>query len=233
MVSFLLIGQSNMAGRGYFGEVPHIENPLCKMLRNGKWQPMSEPICPDRPIFTGKTRSGVGLSASFADAYANAFGEAIGLIPCADGGTRMEEWQPGEVLFDHAVMQTKLAMRSSTLAGILWHQGEADSTPERAPLYHDRFLNMLNTMKKELGIGDLPVIVGELGRFFVNREGKDPAMIASVNDTLRQLANEIPNAGFVTSEGLESRGDNLHFSSASYREFGLRYFAKYREITGK
>lgn len=35
MKSFLLIGQSNMAGRGDFGEVPEIINNKCFMLRNG------------------------------------------------------------------------------------------------------------------------------------------------------------------------------------------------------
>ena len=35
--SFLMIGQSNMAGRGEFGEVPAIYNPLCFMLRMGRW----------------------------------------------------------------------------------------------------------------------------------------------------------------------------------------------------
>ena len=31
--SFLMIGQSNMAGRGNFGEVPPIQNDRCFMLR--------------------------------------------------------------------------------------------------------------------------------------------------------------------------------------------------------
>ena len=51
MTSFLLIGQSNMAGRGEFGEVPKIKNPKCFMLRNGRWVDMSEPINPDRGVF--------------------------------------------------------------------------------------------------------------------------------------------------------------------------------------
>jgi hypothetical protein len=39
--SFLLIGQSNMAGRGIIGEVPAIDHRgLMFMLRNGRWQPM-------------------------------------------------------------------------------------------------------------------------------------------------------------------------------------------------
>ena len=51
MKSVLLIGQSNMAGRGDFGEVPEIQHPRCFMMRNGRWVTMSEPINPDRPVF--------------------------------------------------------------------------------------------------------------------------------------------------------------------------------------
>ena len=57
--SFLLIGQSNMAGRGEFNEVPKIDNPNCYMLRMGRWQKMSEPINPDRAIFDEKFHSGI------------------------------------------------------------------------------------------------------------------------------------------------------------------------------
>ena len=64
--SFLLIGQSNMAGRGDFGEVEPIKNKACRMLRMGRWQPMSEPINPDRAIVGTSFHSGVGLSASLA-----------------------------------------------------------------------------------------------------------------------------------------------------------------------
>jgi hypothetical protein len=125
--SFLMIGQSNMAGRGEFADVEPINNPNCRMLRMGRWQKMSEPINPDRKIFSkGSFHSGIGLAASFADQLATENECQIGLIPCADGGTRLSQWMPGEILFDHAVMMTKLAMRTSRLAGILWHQGESD-----------------------------------------------------------------------------------------------------------
>lgn len=39
--SFLMIGQSNMAGRGEFGEVEPISNNKCFMLRMGRWQLMN------------------------------------------------------------------------------------------------------------------------------------------------------------------------------------------------
>ena len=69
MTSFLMIGQSNMAGRGDFGEVERIDNADCYMLRMGRWQKMSEPINPDRAIFDVEFHSGINLCASFASIF--------------------------------------------------------------------------------------------------------------------------------------------------------------------
>ncbi|MDR1100427.1 MAG: sialate O-acetylesterase, partial [Treponema sp.] len=62
--SFLMIGQSNMAGRGRLEDVPAIKNEKLFMLRNGKWWPLVEPVNYDRPF------AGVSLAAVFADEYA-------------------------------------------------------------------------------------------------------------------------------------------------------------------
>lgn len=76
--SFLMIGQSNMAGRGLLDEAETIDTAHIKILRNGRWQPMFRPINPDRPF------SGVNLAESFAEQYAQTYGVDVGLIPCAD-----------------------------------------------------------------------------------------------------------------------------------------------------
>ena len=44
MKSILLVGQSNMAGRGFMTEVEPIINERIKVLKNGRWQFMEEPI---------------------------------------------------------------------------------------------------------------------------------------------------------------------------------------------
>ena len=61
ITSFLMAGQSNMAGRGALDDVTPIENPLCYMLRMGRWQTMREPINPDRAICGIECPSGVSL----------------------------------------------------------------------------------------------------------------------------------------------------------------------------
>ena len=63
MDSFLLVGQSNMAGRGFTNEVPEFENNHLFVLRNGRWQQMFRPVVCDRYF------SGVCLAESFADSY--------------------------------------------------------------------------------------------------------------------------------------------------------------------
>lgn len=234
MKSFLLIGQSNMAGRGDFGEVPEIENNLCFMLRNGRWQPMVEPINVDRDVFS-LFHSGVGLSASFADEYAKHFGERVGLIPCADGGTKVEEWQPGELLYDHAVCQAKLAQRTSEIVGILWHQGESDSASEEdVKLYRERFFTMLHAFQNDLGLpADIPVILGELGEFVGTFENGKFQYFTQINEILEGISEELPRGGFACAHGLTCKPDGIHFNSKSYREFGKRYFAEFLRASEK
>lgn len=237
MKAFLMIGQSNMAGRGDFYEVPEIHNDHCFMLRNGRWQPMNEPINPDRgfyPVGELKIHSGIGLAASFADEFQKYFNEEIGLIPCADGGTRIFQWQPGEPLYLNAVCQTKLALRDAELAGILWHHGETDAySLENVAMYKDRFFNMMVALRNEIGANDVPIIMGELGNFVRYYKNGKFQYITEMNEVIHQIADEMPNCIVASSDGLACRFDNLHFNSASYRELGRRYFQKYVELTGK
>ena len=222
------MGQSNMAGRGDFGEVPEIVNPNCFMMRNGRWINMSEPINPDRAVFGVDFHSGVGLSASFADEYANHFNEDIGLIPCADGGTSLSQWMPGEILYDNAVNNAKLAKRTSELAGILWHQGENDSIEENdAITYSERFIHMITSLRKELNAENVPVIVGELGEFAKKRHNGKLKYLDIVNASLLEMPEKLRFCGFASADGLTHRGDDIHFDSKSYRILGRRYFEAY------
>ena len=225
--SFLMIGQSNMAGRGEFADVEPIVNPRCHMLRMGRWQQMYEPVNPDRDIFTIKYHSGISLAASFADELQKRTGDRIGLIPCADGGTGIDQWMPGEVLFDHAVMMTKLALRSSTFGGILWHQGEADSYEGKLEVYREKFITMITALRRELGAEELPVIIGELSE---DIERLEKPNIIKMNENFHAIADELPHCAVVSSKGLTLKDDRLHFNAVSLREFGRRYFEAYLNV---
>ena len=231
--SFLMIGQSNMAGRGHFSEVEPINNKLCHMLRMGRWQRMSEPINPDREIFNPSWHSGISLAASFADDFAKHTGTPVGLIPCADGGTSMDQWARGSLLYDHALAMTKLAMRTSTLRGILWHQGESDSaSAERRDSYKEKFISMITALRRDLGDENIPVIIGELGTNIGERHklGDGPAKL---NAILHEIADTLPSCAIASSEGFTLNSDEIHFDARSLRTFGHRYFDAYLSIVEK
>lgn len=227
MNAFLMIGQSNMAGRGEFADVKPIENPLCHMLRMGRWQPMREPVNPDRGIFEGPFHSGVSLAASFADEAARTRNAPVGLIPCADGGTRIDQWMPGEILFDHAVAMTRLAMRTAVLRGILWHQGESDCADDASvAAYHAKFTVMMTALRRELDAENVPVILGELSTDIGPSWGCGDRP-GRMNAVFREIAKDIPHCALASARGLTLKPDGIHFDAPSCRELGRRYFAAY------
>ncbi len=231
--SFLLIGQSNMAGRGEYADVVPIKNENCFMLRMGRWQKMSEPINTDRGIFDSKPKCGVGPGASFADSVANTYGWRVGLIPCADGGTKLAQWMPGEVLFDHAAMMTGLATRTSRLAGILWHQGESDcGSEERVAAYKENFIKMITALRRDLGAEDLPLLIGELSENLTEKYNQEERP-KRLNVIFHEIAEVLPHTAVVSSAGLTLKSDGLHFNAVSQREFGKRYFEAFDALMRK
>lgn len=232
ITGILMVGQSNMAGRGDFGEVPPIENPRCHMLRNGRWQPMSEPINPDRAILSKTFHSGVGLAASFADTVSKRANLDIGLIPCADGGTHIDQWMPGEVLFDNAVFCANLAKRSCSFGGIIWHQGESNCHIERADGYGEKLYTVLTELRRQTGGEAVPMILGEIPHFITERWNitVDPSVI---NGIIHDVAKELPLCAVASSDGIPMKPDGIHFSSAGARTFGMRYAEAYLQLLGK
>ena len=209
-----------MAGRGYLNDVKQLYDEKIKMLVNGRWQTMTEPINFDRPS------AGIGLAASFAGAWRlKNEHEEIGLIPCADGGTSLDDWAVGAALFENAVFQAKLALKSSKLSGILWHQGENDSFGGLSGLYNDKLSIIVDAFRAELNAADIPFIMGGLGDFLSSgRYGNYFTEYNQVNHALQQFAETRPDCYFVTADGLTANADGLHFDAVSQRRFGIRYF---------
>ena len=227
---FLLIGQSNMAGRGVVESEDRLPIPRVLMLdRAGAWVPAVDPMHFDKPI------AGVGLGRSFAARIADAHpGIIVGLIPAAVGGSAIDSWTRGGFdaatkthPWDDAMARAKVAMASGTLKGVLWHQGESDSTEALAPAYGRKLEALVARLRETLGAPDLPVIVGQLGAF-------DGAPWNEARKTVdaahRQLPVNTARTAFVPSDGLTDKGDRLHFDSRSLRELGRRYADAYLGI---
>ena len=190
------------------------------MLRNGRWQMMAEPINCDRSV------SGISLAASFADAWCREYKEGkIGLIPCAEGGRGIDEWDVGKTLYNHAVSEARFAMKNSQLTGILWHQGESDSMGGKHEIYYEKLHRIMQGFRKELDAPDIPIVIGGLGSFLGQSGfGKNCTEYMLINQKLKQFAFEQDNCYFVDAAGLACNPDGIHINAVSQRKFGLRYF---------
>lgn len=190
---------------------------------------MYRPVNPDRPF------SGSCLAESFAAAYASEHPDVeVGIIPCADGGTTLDQWQVGGLLFDSAVFCARLALRTSHLVGILWHQGEGDCGERCYPLYLSKITEIMKSLRRELNDDTLPIVVGGLGDFLKDRS-ESPQLVnyVKVNGALEEFARQTPRVAFASAVGLTPNPDNLHFNHESLKQFGLRYYEAFKTVENR
>jgi hypothetical protein len=228
---YLLAGQSNMAGRGKVGQVATISNPRILMLnRQGQWVTAADPLHFDKP------GAGVGLGLSFAQAMlADAPpGVVIGLIPCAAGGSGIDDWQEGKYfaptrsrLWEDTLQRVLLAQKSGALKGILWHQGESDSAPENTATYKAKLARLVANFRKNFAEPEVPFVAGEI----LPRSNNDK----NLNKVLHEAKNEIPLYDVATVEelGPNSAKDSVHLNAKSQRIFGVRYAEKVKLLQTK
>jgi len=227
---FLLVGQSNMAGRGVVEAQDVAVNPRVLMLsKEGKWVPAVDPMHFDKPS------AGVGLGKTFGQIIAEANpGVTIGLIPCAVGGSPIDAWKPGVFYpatkshpWDDMVKRVELALPAGTIKGILWHQGESDSLPGLAETYAGKLQDLVKRLRELVKAPEVPFIAGQMGMF--DGVPWKPETIL-VDKAHRELPKEVPHTAFVTAEGLNHKGDKVHFDAAAYRELGKRYAAAFLKM---
>ncbi|MFW6108668.1 MAG: sialate O-acetylesterase [bacterium] len=219
---YLLIGQSNMAGRGAVAKEDKTPHPRVFALnQQDEWVPAAEPLHFDKPM------AGVGPGLAFGKAMAEANPRAkVGLIPCSAGGSPISVWTKGGYWkqtrsrpYDEALRRVAVARRRGVLKGILWHQGESDSNSTDAPLYAERLDALIARLRRDLRAPKTPVLVGGLSDHLIarNRHAK------AVDRALRQLPERVERTAYVPAEGIGLKSDNAHFTAPAARTLGRRY----------
>ncbi len=226
---YLLIGQSNMAGRGKMTEQDRQPVPrVLKFDKHNHWVRATHPLHFDKPAIAG-----VGLGMTFAQAMAEQDPSiTIGLIPCAVGGTPLRRWSKDGDLYNAALDRAKLAMQDGTLKGVLWHQGEGDTgSKENAETYATRLDQMIADLRADLDNAGLPLVAGGLCPAFLDRAKSSFAN--TVETALAELPRRVEHTGFASADGLKAKPDKTHFNADALREFGRRYAAAMQELSQK
>jgi len=167
-------------------------------------------------------KKGAGLGLPFAVEMAARTGVPIGLVPCAHGGTSMEQWSPalkdreGESLY--GAMYRRVQAVGGRVKGILWYQGESDANPKAAPVFLEKFENFVKAVREDFKQPDLPFYYVQIGRHV------DKNNLAQWNDVqVAQLRaeSEIPNSGMVASVDLQL-DDGIHVSTPDLKRLARR-----------
>ena len=231
---FLLIGQSNMKGRGQMPETAK-NNPRIIMmhLKTDGWYRARHPlhITGDPETFEGHDNAGVGPGLAFAEAVAAKIPTArIGLIPCAMGGSPISSWSENRGLYRNAIRRARLALESAPtgktrLSGVLWLQGEADTRPELLPKYAEALHDLVDRLRRDLKDPDLPFLAATIGEM---RADRPKARKSEINRILLDLPKNRPHTACVDARDLKGHiGDSVHYDTASQEEIGRRFARLY------
>ena len=224
---FLMIGQSNMAGRATIQKEDGGEIDGASLWNIGakSWEPAKAPFNRYSPMGKSSKMQRLNPGPSFVRAYRKANpGVRVGIVCAARGGTKIEQWERGgegrATLYDTAVAAAKAALAGGgTLRGVLWHQGESNSAaPEGYPA---KLEGLVGRLREDFGDPELAVVFGQLGRW---REGYQ-----AFNAMIVEQPAAIPRTACVTTEGITAK-DNAHFDTEGQRRLGGRYAAALIEL---
>ncbi|MBE6050330.1 MAG: hypothetical protein E7214_06630 [Clostridium sp.] len=220
---FLLLGQSNMAGYPKAQAADKVKDNRILVLgydnnpANGrvkdKWDVASAPL-------HDAWNDAVGPGDWFAKTLINKVskGDTIGLVPCAISGEKIETFMKGGSKYNWIIQRAKLAQaKGGVIDGIIFHQGESNCGN---PAWPGMVNTLVEDLRKDLKIGNVPFIAGELLR---------TGNCSSHNRLVNQLPSVIKNCYVVSSEGLTKDPSdtwNLHFSHDSQVTLGKRYAEK-------
>lgn len=224
---YLLIGQSNMAGRGSFQPEDTTKTIDGVWLLNSEGVPekAKAPLNKYSSIRKDLKLQGYSPANNFSQLMHSRTGRKILLVINAKGGSSINSWQPDrqENFLNEAVRRTRQAMLHGQVKGILWHQGETD-VQKKTPDYVGKFKRMITALRDSIGQGNIPVVVGQLGQW----EWAPEEDIRNFNDSVvPDICKKVENCSYVTSDGLgrlfKDKPHDPHFSRKAQIELGRRY----------
>ena len=126
--------------------------------------------------------------------------------------------------YGRMIEMAKKAQEEGVIKGIIFHQGETDAGDGQWP---SKVKKVYDNIIKDLGLGnDIPFLAGE-----VLRSGSS----SGANNNISKLPQQSSNFYVVSAEGFNQAlgdGQNVHFTSQEYRDFGKRYGEKMVSVLG-
>ncbi len=251
---YLAFGQSNMEGQGDIGQQDKTvderfqvlwaaDNGSCSGKTMGKWSTAVPPLAHCQGAKLGPTDYFGRTMVEKTDPQIK-----VGVIVVAVAGCSIklfdknnytsyissvqttQNWMMGRINtyggnpYGRLIEMAKKAQEDGVIKGIIFHQGETDAGDGNWP---SAVKKVYDNIIKDLGLeNDIPFLAGEVLRSGVS---------AGANNNIAKLPQQSKNFYVVSSEGFNQAlndGQNVHFTSQEYRDFGKRYAEKMIEVLG-
>lgn len=224
---YLLIGQSNMAGRPEIeGATEKIKN-VAILHSSGKFVYAKNPLNKYSTIRKDLKGQRLSPAYSFSKKMVEHTKDSIRIIVQARGGTRIAKFMKGSDwgYYEATLNRVKNALErypDLNLKAVLVHQGESDRKKSKA--YLKSVQHMIEAFRKDLKMKELPFIFGEIGAW--NPDYK------KIRKEMKKIPEIIPYTYLVSSDELTNL-DKHHFDRKSILELGERYAEKCIEVLYK
>ena len=236
----LLIGQSNMSGRGAAFDLTHYDPVDPRIYQYGDSGSYAGVISMAvEPLSMHDIPTGMGPGLVFARWYLQYAppNRRVLLVPCAHGGTSFGHdqgltWMVGDSsvpnLFENAISQTQAALAAgginSRVVAALWIQGETSGDNAVTGSVYQTDLDLLiSSLRSRLSLPNLPFILGQMVPEYLSTGTR--AQINAVHiDTPRRFTY----CGFSYGAVAQNNGDGNHYNAPGQRLNGAAMFRAYQ-----
>ncbi len=228
---WVIAGQSNAAG---YGKSPVYDPPELGVhcfFAAGCWKLACHPLGDSSATKYPANREWANASHSpylhFAKVLKRQLNYPLGLIPAALGGSAIANWLPSAkgALFANLGAYCRDA-GATRIRGVLWYQGESETSPENAELHLARFTELVGAFRRFFKDPALPVLTAQLNRYTAIPGAEVPVNRAweTVRETQRQAARQIPGVFVISTLDL-GLADDIHNNSSANLVIGERLAA--------
>ena len=237
-------GQSNMQGIGNMRDALKPHKMVHMFDMRDEWRQAKDPInlCPisvdkahhgqdqfrtddDAKTIEANQIKGVGPGLAFARYLYKKTGVPIGLIPCAKGGSSMQQWDPklkqrgGDSLYGACLRRIQAA--GGKITGMIWSQGCSDASEKAAKKYTRRMQTLIANLRADCK-QNFPWILSQINGFYdTERWGIEPVGWTNIRKHQAELGQHVKKYVCISSVDLDL-DDGIHISAIGQHRVGER-----------
>ena len=227
----LLMGQSNMKGRGEVPTDQATNDHIISMnMTDDTWYTAEHPLHTDGvpDLIDQSSNAGVGPGLDFAlEVSASDPTALVALIPLAVGGSQIGLWLPGTDFYTNTIRRVEIALADFpdnlevSVKAVLWLQGESDSRSIPAyQAYKNKLTQVINGLRSDIGNPKLPFISATIGSFIEEKTSSYP-YYGEINKILLNTDQSFQYYSCVDTASFgNSIGDFLHYDTPSQKLIG-------------